>query len=233
MQLKRKLDLGEKPPEGLGDYYIQREDGVYHLDVDDAEGLKRSLAAERTQVRQLNERIKALESQRADPSPPPKRDESLADRLARLEKDMQQREQAYQASMSAAQAEKERVILERESARLAGRYPLEDGADEYVAQQIANTFTVENGQLIARDANKDLVYDAAGNPLTPDVYMDQLRRKNAFLFREPKGAGVGRNAGSGPSGFSPNAKTLPYTDENFQANLEDISKGKLVLDPSG
>lgn len=96
---------------------------------------------------------------------------------------------------------------------------LRKGAEADLMSRGRQVFSVDNeGNLIAKDENGEILYGAAGQPLTPGEFIKDLSTKAEHLFDPNTGGGAG---GSGKSDGSSGVQN-PWRKENWNLTEQNV-----------
>jgi len=67
---------------------------------------------------------------------------------------------------------------------------VKQSAFEDVLLRAKNTFSLQDGVAVAKDSNGETIYNAEGEPLTIDQWINKLQKTAGHLFEESTGVGA-------------------------------------------
>lgn len=148
-----------------------------------------------------------------------KGDDASKAEIDNLQKLLQQKEGEFTQKLSDYEAKFRDKLIEVNIAKLgAGNDVVNDRALQLVIDSLKDGATIDNGEIVYRDANGATVRNASGQPLTVAEKMAQFKAdaNNSFLFKPTSTGGGGSQTANGGAGAS-NLRTATTREQRIAA----------------
>ena len=132
-----------------------------------------------------------------------KGDDASKAEIANLQKMLSDKEAEYGDKLSQSEARFRDKIIEVEIAKLgAGNDVVNDKALKLIIESLKEGATIDNGDIVYRDANGATVRNGSGQPLSIAEKMAQFKAdvSNSFLFKATASGGGGSQSNNGGAG---------------------------------
>lgn len=164
-------------------------------------------------------------------------DEVFNRRTHAMREDFSRKEESYKKSLNELTGTIEKTTTELRDLRLddalnssivkAGKP--RSGAFPDIKGRGRRVWNLEEGKLVPRGSDGQVLYGAKGEVLTMDEWAANLVEEAPHLFENPQGGG----AGGGSKGEGRRGPSIPYGNPAlFGQNLEGIAKGTVTVLPS-
>lgn len=259
MPLTPFYDSADQIPEGMSDFYVERPDGRFQLDVaasngwelSDTNALKSALSKERAAAQEAQKRLRNFEGldpnaareamskveEMANFNPEQKVEEAIKAREKQIFARHQSEMDAVKRETDALRNQLSDTLVTSAAAKaIAGAKGSVDLLLPHVLTSTRMRQT-DGGQFIVEVVDRDgnpRIGDAQGNPMTIPQLVDEMRASDVFSRAfEPTGAtGSGMTSSNGspkPSGPG-HSKTISRSDTRaIGQNLEAIASGEITL----
>lgn len=150
-----------------------------------------------------------------------KSDDASKAEIANLQKLLESTQNEYNQKLTQSEAMLKDKLIEVEIAKLgAGNDVVNDRALKLVIDSLKDGATIDNGEIIYRDASGATIRNASGRPLSIAEKMAQFKAdtNNSFLFKATSNGGGGSQNSSGGGG------SLRRGEMNHSQKAEYISK---------
>ena len=184
----------EQVPEGLETFY-KEVDGKFVLDVEDvdileADKLKKEVPELKNKVKEFREHNIQLRTQIEQLSNDGVKQPNIQELVDSKVFELKSRVEQIEVERQTLKHQLEEVVLSDKAKDYAVKYGVHDTALPDVINRARHAFTVENGTLVPKDKE---YRDDAGNPLTLEKWMTDLRDKHApHCFKASTGTGSKR-----------------------------------------
>ncbi|MDD2966611.1 MAG: hypothetical protein PHN64_03830 [Desulfovibrionaceae bacterium] len=221
MALKAVLENLDGVDDSIKDLYVKMEDGKFRIDVEggfkipsEIERLTSALGKERQRADELAKSMKAFDGLDA---------KAARDALAKVatytedqSKAAERAEQELQARLQPLTKERDELRVKAEelegkfrdfsisnavngSKFLAEKVSKDPVHQAYVREHFKGNFTMEDGHIVAYDANGQRIYDGNGNPADVDTALEKL------VTAHPAGLSLLAGSNAAGSGAKPSA----------------------------
>ena len=223
-------DSLESIPESLHSFYEQQEDG-YKLNVknavpsaklDEFRTNNRKLNAELEEMRKqmsyvdMDEynRLKDQYSKEKAKGSIPETDveQTLSKRTAEMKAEYEKKLTELNDNYSKASQKLSTVLIDNQVQSSAAKHNVRQSAFEDVLLRAKNTFGLEDGVATAKDDKGETIYNAEGEPLSIDQWINKLQKTAGHLFEESTGAGA-------------KGQTRPVQQQTQMSSLDKIQAG--------
>jgi len=201
-------DSLDSVPESLHSFYEKQEDG-YKLNVknavpsaklDEFRTNNRKLNAELEEMRKqmsyvdMDEynRLKDQYSKEKAKGSIPETDveQTLSKRTAEMKAEYEKKLAEMTENYSKASQKLSTVLIDNQVQSSAAKHNVKQSAFEDVLLRAKNTFSLQDGVAVAKDSNGETIYNAEGEPLTIDQWINKLQKTAGHLFEESTGVGA-------------------------------------------
>lgn len=207
-QLTLFADSLEGIPESLHSFYEEQPDG-YKLKVknvvpsaklDEFRTNNRKLNAELEDLRkQMSyfdkdeyDRLKDQYSKDKTKGSIPETDveQALSKRTAEMKAEFEKQLSEMTKNYETTSKKLSTVLIDNQVQASAAKHNVRQTAFEDVLLRAKNTFSLQDGQAVAKDEKGEILYNAEGEPLTIDQWINKLQKTAIHLFEESTGAGA-------------------------------------------
>jgi len=223
-------DSLDSVPESLHSFYEKQEDG-YKLNVknavpsdklDEFRTNNRKLNAELEEMRKqmsyvdMDEynRLKDQYSKEKAKGSIPETDveQTLSKRTAEMKAEYEKKLAELNDNYSKASQKLSTVLIDNQVQSSAAKHNVKQSAFEDVLLRAKNTFSLQDGVAVAKDSNGETIYNAEGEPLTIDQWINKLQKTAGHLFEESTGVGA-------------KGQTRPVQQQTQMSSLDKIQAG--------
>ena len=151
-----------------------------------------------------------------------KGDDASKAEIENLTKLIAQKENEYNSNLNDYKAKFTDKLIEVEIAKLgAGNDVVNDRALQLVIESLKDGATIDNGNIVYRDANGTTIRNGSGQPLSISEKMAQFKAdvNNSFLFKSTSNGG----GGTPPNGSGGNGSKTVKVDDDKQARINAIN----------
>lgn len=151
-----------------------------------------------------------------------KADDASKAEIANLQKLLADKEAEYSDKLSQSESRFRDKLIEVEIAKLgAGNDVVNDRALQLVIESLKDGATIDNGNIVYRDANGTTIRNGSGQPLSIAEKMAQFKadQSNSFLFKATSNGG----GGTPPNGNGGNNSKTVKVDDDKQARINAIN----------
>lgn len=151
-----------------------------------------------------------------------KNDETLKAEIANLQKLITDKDNEYTTKLSESDNRFKNKLIEMEIAKIgASSDVVNDKALEILIEAVKNGATLEDGNIVYKDANGATLRNSAGRPLSIAERMAEFKAdvNNSFLFKATSNGG----GGTPPNGNGGNNSKTVKVDDDKQARINAIN----------
>lgn len=151
-----------------------------------------------------------------------KADDASKAEIANLQKLLADKEAEYSDKLTQSESRFRDKLIEVEIAKLgAGNDVVNDRALQLVIESLKDGATIDNGNIVYRDANGTTIRNGSGQPLSIAEKMAQFKAdvNNSFLFKSTSNGG----GGTPPNGSGGNGSKTVKVDDDKQARINAIN----------
>lgn len=164
----------------------------------------------------------------------------LDQRTAEMKQDHEAKEKAFQERFDKQQEGLRTLKIDQAIQAAGGDFGLRSGAGPDLVARGQRVFDLDDdGNIVAKDENGNQRYNAAGEPLAPKDWVEQMSKEAKHLFDESEGGGAGGSgkpsggAGTGKNPWSKEGWSLTEQSRVFRENPQRAqqlaaSQGKII-----
>ena len=235
-------------PEALREHYVEK-DGVWIPETENANSDVATLRRTLDNVRQEHKQFKAkfedvdldeyaeMRKQQAALRDKKlieegKHEELLKTRLAEQAADFEARIGKLQKQLEGANTEilDFKIMTPAQKAATENGIVSAPGAVDFITHLVKQRFTIENGEIVGRDEQGQLLVNDRGERLGISDYVSSLRPQPEYqpFFQQPKGSGdTPQGNGTGAPVKRGNVLLVAPTPENISRYAEQVGKGEV------
>jgi hypothetical protein len=139
-------------------------------------------------------------------------EQTLSKRTAEMKAEYEKKLTELNDNYSKASQKLSTVLIDNQVQSSAAKHNVKQTAFEDVLLRAKNTFGLQDGVAIAKDDKGETIYNAEGEPLSIDQWINKLQKTAGHLFEESTGAGA-------------KGQTRPVQQQTRMSSLDKIQAG--------